>query len=70
MILALIWDATKTGTPLSTKGIAEAVASDQTGPTPQPLTRLFGIDFGTLLSSQGADAHRSLPFGMFSGQPF
>jgi hypothetical protein len=26
--------------------------------------------FGTLLSSQGSDAHRIRPFGLQSGQPF
>ena len=30
---------------------------------------LMALTFGTLLSSQGADAHRLGPFGPFSGQP-
>ena len=29
----------------------------------------MALTFGTLLSSQGADAHRCNPFGLTSGQP-
>jgi hypothetical protein len=35
-----------------------------------PRTGFLALTFGTLLSSQGADAHRSKPFGSVSGQPF
>jgi hypothetical protein len=37
--------------------------------TPQPRTGLLALTFGTLLSSQGADAHRRQPFGWSRGQP-
>src|SRR3954471_7949032 len=63
-------------TPLTTKGktVSECTQPDppkgahQTHPSP---TGLFGIDFyDTLLSSQGADAHRPTPSSRGSGQPF
>jgi len=37
--------------------------------TPQSRTGLLALTFGTLLSSQGADAHLRQPFGWSRGQP-
>ena len=34
------------------------------------LTGFLALTFGTLLSSQGAGAHRAEAFASFSGQPF
>jgi hypothetical protein len=39
-----------------------------TGPGKPPTDGVLALTFGTLLSSQGADAHRSGPFGPSSGQ--